>query len=410
MSQLAMTQPTKAPAKIRLWLAVAAIAGASLTGCAHMYENVEMSKTSLPPHYPHPFEAPVNYGYFPTLWRPWPGAEAVPGQTMSRAKEEEEETTPETTGETLPEPSNEPGTEGATEPGMENIFDLPENAREMPEEGAQPEAPDNALPDNLIPPQNEAPATEEPQQPNAGPEAEQIPDELIPNENAAAPPESASVVEPHELEELPFDAPAGELIPKAPQAVAAKPRPGLLIPTEKPTRSPEREKPAIESAVRPGTRQGAKAMLSEPENALRELSGGKSIRTVSHDEAFADGPQLVVPAKEATTAPAVKSADGTVPDEVGTWKSTRQGLLPPRVSSSATKKSARSASAEAEDSANWRPSRGPRLAMPATQAVTARPQPTAQYPTVRTSHEESVPPRETRLAEKASGGSANPLR
>ena len=95
-----------------------------------MYENVELGKTSLPPHYPHPFEAPVNYGYFPTLWRAWPGAEAVPGQTAGGKTEEEEEKSSEKTPETLPEP--EQNTEGATEPGMENVFDLPETRPKCP--------------------------------------------------------------------------------------------------------------------------------------------------------------------------------------------------------------------------------------------------------------------------------------
>ena len=68
MSQLPMTQPSEGRATIRLSLIALAVTAMSLSGCAHMYENVEMGKTSLPPHYPHPFEAPVNYGYFPTLW------------------------------------------------------------------------------------------------------------------------------------------------------------------------------------------------------------------------------------------------------------------------------------------------------------------------------------------------------
>ena len=125
--------------------------------------NVELGKTSLPPHYPHPFEAPVNYGYFPTLWRAWPGTRPSLVEPQVQDGRRGRGSWSEKTPETLPEP--EQNTEGATEPGMENVFDLPENAPEMPGEQPQgeapPETPDGTLPDELIPPQGEAAAQPE---------------------------------------------------------------------------------------------------------------------------------------------------------------------------------------------------------------------------------------------------------
>ena len=295
-----------------------------------MYENVEMGKTSLPPHYPHPFEAPVNYGYFPTLWCAWPGAEAIPGQTTVRSKDEEE-SQGETSNETLPEPSTETTPESGVEPGMENVFDLPEGMQnETPDGGAQPNM--EPLPDQLIPPENEAPATtttEEPQQPAAAPEVEQLPDQLIPpDEGAAPPPASSTMHEPRDLEELPFDAPEGNLIPETAKPVAAKPRPGLLMPTE-PRRAGERQPPRIENALRPGTRQGAKTMLSQPENAMRELTGGKAKATPTAQDAFADGPQLVTP--ESAEAETTASKQETSKAETSNWQSTHSASRRARV-------------------------------------------------------------------------------
>ena len=45
-------------------------------------------------------------------------------------------------------------------------------------------------------------------------------------------------------------------------------------------------------------------MLSQPENAMRELTGGKAKATPTAEDAFADGPQLVTPASAEADATA----------------------------------------------------------------------------------------------------------
>lgn len=417
MSQLLMTQPSERTATNRVSLIALAVIAMSFSGCAHMYENVEMGKTSLPPHYPHPFEAPVNYGYFPTLWRAWPGAESIPGQSVTRNKDEEE-AQKESTSDTLPEPSTESAPESGVEPGMENVFDLPEGMQnEAPEGGAQPNM--EPLPDQLIPPENEAPAattTEEPQQPAATPEAEQLPDQLIPAEEGAAPPESSTMHEPRDLEELPFDAPEGNLIPETAQPIAAKPRPGLLMPNE--PKAGERQPPRIENAMRPGTRQGAKVLLSQPENALRELAGSKAKAAPTAEDAFADGPQLLTPVSAESDATVSKN-NKAHEAESSSWQSTRSASKRPRMTMPMAVTTAGNANATADEPAdeNWRPSRGrgnmrgPALQATAVREQTRSPQQTVrrEYPAMQVGHTENVM-RDNAAAVGTASGAANPLR
>ena len=248
-------------------------------------ENIDLAKTSEPPHYPHEFEAPVSYGYFPTMWRPWPGAESVPGNTARPQEEEVQQGTADTT-EPLPEPSNESAPGSDLGPGMENVFDLPPNADQgMP--GEQPEgmrqeepseAPDTTLPDELIPPESEAVPADESAAPAAEPAGEVMPDELIPpDEGQEASPKTTKFRGNWDLESLPSDAPEGTLIPDAPvpdapATVVAKPlRPDLLTPDDKPRRSParalatNRERPAAIAEAR------RKATLGEPENCASRI-------------------------------------------------------------------------------------------------------------------------------------------
>ena len=187
MSQHGMAQPSLQHAKHYGGLtALMVVCALGASGC-HIMENIDLAKTSEPPHYPHEFEAPVSYGYFPTMWRPWPGAESVPGNTARPQEEEVQQGTADTT-EPLPEPSNESAPGSDLGPGMENVFDLPPNADQgMP--GEQPEgmrqeepseAPDTTLPDELIPPESEAVPADESAAPAAEPAGEVMPDELIP--------------------------------------------------------------------------------------------------------------------------------------------------------------------------------------------------------------------------------------
>ncbi len=428
MTQLRMTQPTEVPAMGRVSLGILLAGVLCLSGCAHMYENVELGKTSLPPHYPHPFEAPVNYGYFPTLWRAWPGAEAVPGQTAGGKTEEEEEKSSEKTPETLPEP--EQNTEGATEPGMENVFDLPENAPEMPGEQPQgeapPETPDGTLPDELIPPQGEAAAQPEEAAPaEAAPEAEQIPDQLIPEAGAAPPPESSSAFEPHNLEELPFDAPEGHLIPDGPQPVAARPRPGLLQPAEKSLRPEGRNPDRIENALRPGARQGAKAMLIEPENAIRELSGGKLKNQPMPEDATDEGPQLMAETSGGG-ASSIAAEPSTSDEATSSWKAAGRSAGKPRVAATtnsvtkATPQAATVTKAAAEVPVeNWRPSRTgnvsqqrsvTRSGVQRAYGNSLRRPAGSDYPGVQTSHTEASPAATPARQQAGADDSANPLR
>jgi hypothetical protein len=302
---------------------------------------------------------------------------------------------------------------------MENVFDLPEGMQnEAPDGGAQPNM--EPLPDQLIPPENEAPATtttEEPQQPATAPEVEQLPDQLIPpDEPAAAPPETSSMHEPRDLEELPFDAPEGDLIPETAQPVAAKPRPGLLMPTE-PRRAGERQSPRIENAMRPGTRQGAKVLLSQPENALRELAGGKAKVTPTAEDAFADGPQLMTPSSAVAETTASKQEPSKV--ESSNWQSTRSASRRARMTMpmAVTTVPEANATADEQSDTSWRPSRARgNMQGPALQSTAAREQirsprqgAVREYPTMQVGHTENVM-RDDASSVGTTAGAANPLR
>jgi hypothetical protein len=412
MNQLSMTQPSRSRMTNCVLLVAALGSMLGLSGCAHMYENVEMGKTSLPPNYPHEFEAPANYGYFPTLWRPWPGAEAVPGQTAANNKEDEQVGTPEST-ENLPEPGTEPGAESTTEPGMENIFDLPENAPEMQgdDRGAAGEAPDAMLPDDLIPPENGPANPDEGKRPNAPEEGETIPDTLIPEAGATPPPETSLLEEPANLEDITFDAPQGNLIPETPEPTLAKPRPGLMMPTEQSPRPEGRGRAPIENAMRPGVRTGAKAMLIEPENALRELSGGKMKAGATRDP-FADGPQLVSGQSADVAMPTIIENKLPQSTESTPWQAAKKG--------NGVRRTATTISATSEgETRNWRPSRTPatgdrgavaRSTNQRARENALRQVSTPKYPEQQTSYTEPAPQTPTRQVEYTSSGSTNPLR
>jgi hypothetical protein len=69
--------------------AVMVVCVTGLAGC-QLAEKFDYAKCTIPPNHPHEVVAPTSFGYFATMWRPWPGAEAGPGYTMSRKKPEEE--------------------------------------------------------------------------------------------------------------------------------------------------------------------------------------------------------------------------------------------------------------------------------------------------------------------------------
>jgi len=431
-----MTQHETARSRQLVWRrnglgATMIVCALSAAGC-HPIENFDLLKTSLPPHNPHQFEAPVNYGYFPTLWRPWPGAEAGPGQSMTRQPESEEIPRSETTNETLPEPGNETPGDNVAPPGMENVFDLPADnpPADMDQGGAggrgeaPAEMPDTTLPDDLIPPEAEkgAPA-DAPAKPEAPAEQETIPDQLIPDDTAAPPP-GATTHHPHlDLDTLPEDAPAGSLIPEPEPVVARPARPGLIMPDDKDPRSPSRVRKPIENALRPSSKHGAKAALESPDHALRELSRGKSLRGASPIKEVAfEGPQLNMPiAKDNAPALITASDEVSVPaDESGPrseapvtvkgndWVAAREVQQRTRSASTAPGKS---------DSATWRPLGTRRTANDSLAKSPALPteQPLPQvsrpkYPAVQTAHAEPEANVESVRKESAAKRTGNPLR
>ena len=225
-----------------------------LSGC-QLAENLDIARCMPPPNEPHEFAAPTNYGYFPTMWRPWPGAEAGPEAGSNRDKSREEVTG--TPGpETLPEPNAEGDAKEALEPGMD-VFDLPAapdggaipDAGEGTEKPADDTAPDTTLPDELMPPTS-PPAT--------GPE--ELPGALMPDDGPLAPPEATPEKGAWNLESLPSDAPEGSLIPDAPESVVEKvPTPELLVPEDEMARSRGSSQKRVNNALRPSPTRGASA-------------------------------------------------------------------------------------------------------------------------------------------------------
>ena len=424
MSQHGSTQPSLRSNRGRTGLAALALACAtSLCGC-QLAENIDVAQCSIPPNHPHQFDAPVSYGHFPTLWRPWPGAETGPGQSPARPKSRRNRDDETTTEESLPEPTPETTPETGLEPGLENVFDAPtdttpdegEPGGQMPPDNAPEEPTDTTLPDELIPPKEDAPATEE----------EPLPDQLIPEDDTKAEPTPEQGA--WSLESLPADAPEGALIPNSRDAIARKAaRPGLLMPGE-PTKQP-RKAERIENAKRPSPTRGASA-IERPEKAsfLASFRDHKPSEMMSSD-ANSEGPQLTgqgvpqespLPQAETMSAHAgTQRATAAPPSSDARWLSVGRDDHKDSTAASVSKQRSPTPVADKSTTA-WRGNPAPKQATPRNVADSApagsgggwqRSASRGSYPGRQTSHFESKPRAVERAAaaEQASG-STNPLR
>jgi hypothetical protein len=430
MSQQAPTTLSMQCATGRIgFAALAAVCAVGFAGC-QLAETFDYSKCTIPPNTPHEIEAPPSFGYFATMWRPWPGAEAVPGHSKTRKKSGEEAAGGEGKEE-LPPPTEETMPGGTPEPGLEDIFgpstpemEKPgEQAEEMPGEAAPPktdETPDVTLPEGLAPPGGETPPNGE-----TPPEGEAMPDELLPEDDAkpaAEPPQNRGA---WNLESLPADAPEGALVPEEPVTVARKPaRPELLMPGQQPPRSTAESKKPTENARRPAPNRGAAT------GAVRANSFGSShrehdLRDTSPGADAAEGPRLladrwsddmaprVIRIGRSTTRPAVAnvSPEGLPTVERAASIAGERATLVP-ASETADAPPGRSGNA-------WRASsiRGDSKPVPSKQASAAissegwqRRASGGEYSTRQTSHIESQPARSAREMEPVSAGPSNPLR
>ena len=317
-----------------------------VAGCA-LPEKFDQAKCRIPPNWPHDMPPPANYGFFQTLWHPWPGAEAVPGFTLNRRKSKEEEKEAEQpTGETLPEPTPEAAPGEGFEPGM-NVFEEPpaERAPEEPAEEApretKPTEPDTTpleqpLPDALEPPPEEAPSGE-PKMPEEGlePAAEPTPEQGA-----------------FDFDSLPDEGPEGALIPDDVETAGRRsPTPGLLMPENELRRGGEEGMKQIESVRRPAPVRGASATERVGTKQFRSSSQNKGSRRATGDAAL-DGPRLFR-AESTDGSGATVASRGS--NNTGGWLSARK----PGLDASAPQKPVTSTADTTEstfqgNSATWR--------------------------------------------------------
>jgi hypothetical protein len=280
------------------WLIVCAL---FLAGCASLPEKMEQAKCRIPPHWPHDMPPPANYGFFQTLWHPWPGAEAVPGFTLNRRKKEEKEQEAEQpAGEELPEPTLEAPTGEGMQPGAEIFETPPERAlEEMPSEETpretrpnEPEtAPPERLPSDALEPPAEQPPMDAPEMPEAG--AEPL---------AEPTPEQGAF----DFDSLPGEEPTGALVPDGMETAGRRSAiPNLLMPENELRHSGQDSTNETETVRRPAPVRGASATERLPARPFRSSSQNKKPGQATGDAAL-DGPQRLntqsIEAAKATTA------------------------------------------------------------------------------------------------------------
>jgi hypothetical protein len=382
-------------------LASVAVCAIGLSGC-QLAENIDVAKCMVPPNQPHEFAAPTNYGYFPTMWRPWPGAEAGPGTSPTRDKSREE-VSGKQGPETLPEPDAE-GNKESLEPGMEDVFDLPTapegdampGAEEPMDKAADETAPDTTVPEDLSPPNATPPA-----------DGESLPGALMPDDGPLPPPEATPEKGAWNLELLPTDAPEGALIPDdGPETAGGKnPTPALLVPEDEMGRGRGRTPKRVENALRPAPVRGASATEPVKGNAFRSFSRDIKIAEKSSSD-NSEGPALAVPT-QIENSPTRKPA---VAQSVSDEQSSDDKLPADKVSMG---KSSAGKSAE-----GWRANAARPQAKQRTLTSTAssnsegwqrRPSRTV-YPAQQTAHAESQPQPSDSLGVSTASDAGNPLR
>jgi hypothetical protein len=382
-------------------LASVVVCAIGLSGC-QLAENIDVAKCMVPPNEPHEFAAPTNYGYFPTMWRPWPGAEAGPGTSPARDKSREE-VSGKQGPETLPEPEAE-GNKESLEPGMEDVFDLPAapegdampGAEEPMEKGAEDNAPDTTIPEDLSPPNAAPPA-----------EGERLPGALIPDDGPLPPPEAAPEKGAWNLELLPTDAPAGALIPdERPETAGGKnPTPALLVPEDELGRNRGRTPKRVENALRPTPVRGASTTEPVKGNAFRSFSRDIKLAEKSSND-NADGPALIVPTQIEKSPKRISAVVESAADEQ------------PSADNLSAENTSTSKSSTGKSTAGWRANAARPQAKQRTPTSTAstnsegwqrRPSRTV-YPAQQTAHTDSQPQPIDRSGESTSSEAGNPLR
>lgn len=153
-----------------------------------------------------------NFGFFPTLWRKWPGLWAVAGG-VEPSREQPELVEPQPTelpSEALPVPGEVPGPIILPSPGDVDIEGGPPRPPTEPkrETDAEPLLPPTDVPDDQPP--SEQPETE-PAPPAQTPSEPQLPPELRETLPPRDQPESEPLPIPDELEKMPPDEPEGLL-------------------------------------------------------------------------------------------------------------------------------------------------------------------------------------------------------
>ncbi len=386
MSQQASSQLSTQPVAGQLGRTALLLACiASLTGCElPAMRDRDVAKCMIPPNHPHEFEAPPNFGYFPTLWRAWPGAETYPGQSPAAGKTSKEDEKADET-ESLPPPTEETPPPESLEGDMKDIFELPPGAGEQPMD-----EPGDATPPEAGP--GEAPAEAVPP---AGPGGEDntLPESLLPEPSgelpATAPDQGA-----WNLETLPTDAPSGALVSEVSEPALSKPStPTLLMPGQESPRIRSIKTDRIEKAERPSPTRGAQMKDRRPSEWARVAFEDTKPEQAAQNSA--DGPQLFGQPKTA----AVET---------------------PATASSATSKTERPA---AEAAAGWHgnPMRGGAKAassavQPATSSSASQWQRKStrtdrtDYAAQRVTHIEPVASATTQNVETAPSNSGNPLR
>ncbi|MBI2824893.1 MAG: hypothetical protein HYX69_09430 [Planctomycetia bacterium] len=360
---------------------VAAALVALASGCQIIAE--ECSMLSPPPNYCHDFAPPSCYGFYPTLWRPWP-CNVETAEPEEAEGEKPEEGRGETKGqeETLPEPK-----EGQV-PG--DVFEAPT----VPPESQPPETETPLLPPGTPgAPDPFAPAPTEP--PAETPSAEPLPERLLPDQPSAEPPATEPSATPPghgrwNMNGLPSDAPEGGLVQDGPDTAGGRSvPPSLLVPDEVPPgRSPKSKR--IQNAARPSPVRGTSVTEPPARKPGRRNAAESGEQRIPVAEAASDGPQLLGQS-ESSHKPAI-----------GRSRAIRDSQSAPAASTADDLKGA----------SGWHSSQSSSGARRSTTGGEGQQKRSAsvEYPGRQTSYTKPAAPATSAAPEFTAGGSSNPLR